>query len=98
MPSSSGGDPSAALSMNNESLSGAVGVGNAQFPSGIPGFAGNASGSAMGIGMGAQPTQQFGVGASVTTGGVPGVSSEMMQSFMQRKVDGSGGQPPGGLA
>jgi hypothetical protein len=86
--SSSGASPSSAASITNETSLGAAGEGHAQFPSRMPGFSGGGGGSATGMGM----------GVNVPTGAVPGVSSEMMQSFMQRKMDGGGGHPPGGLA
>lgn len=91
MDQGSGRDPSAVA---NENVAGSSGEGNAQFPLRMPGFVG---GSGTGVGLSTQPAQQLGAGVNVASGGVPAVSSEMMQSFMQRKMDGGGGHSSGGL-
>jgi len=84
MASSSGGD----VSMSEAGAP--PGIAQFSMRNNVPPFGGG--GPSMALGMGAQAS----AGGNVSIGGVPGVSLEMMQSFVHRKMDGSG-QPPGGM-
>jgi hypothetical protein len=88
LAAASGGEIPASSSVNDNANSG-----NAQFPIRInaPPF----NGVAVPMGMSMQQNQPGAAGNAQQ--GIPGVSLEMMHSFMQRKVDGSGGQQPPGM-